>query len=132
MKLDKKLKKLIDNIVKGSLTLKGEIKSDAVKNFTKSLSKLPRSAAIPALTQYSKKLKNHKRFHILEIESADNLDELTTKKIINAFKADYHITDVKTKLNSKLLGGIRVKLGDSVFEDTVWNKIEQLKEEITR
>jgi F0F1-type ATP synthase delta subunit len=131
MKIDKKLQKLIDGMVKSSLTIRGDIDNPKVKRFISSLSKLPKQNAIFALTDYSKKLKRAVDKVTLEIESATKLSILEQKRIVNAFKADYHIHIVKVKINKKLIGGIRVKIGDRVFEDSIISKINQVKESIT-
>lgn len=130
MKMDKKLQKLIDILVKNSLSKTGFVENQKVRRFTTTLSKLPRQNAIFALTDYSKKLKRQIATTTLEVESATKLNPIQIKRITNAFKADYLVSDVKVKITPKLLGGLRIKISDKVFEDSVVSKIAQVKEAI--
>lgn len=130
MKIDKKLQKLIDMMVKNSLSRLGKVEGSRVKKFASSLSKLPRQNAIFALSDFSKKLKRQVDKTTLEIESATLLSPVQVKRIVNAFKADYHIHKVHVKVNQRLIGGAKIKIGDRIFEDSVISKIAQVKEAI--
>ncbi len=50
--------------------------------------------------------------------------------IAERFQTEHQITTIETKLNPSLLGGLKVTIGDVVYDSSVENKIEQLSESI--
>jgi|SRR3989344_714073 len=127
MKIDKRLQKLIDTLVKQSFDKTGKVLSGKVKRYSETLSSLNKPTAIMALSEFSKSLKNEQNKHTLSIEGASKLNPKQINRIKNALRADYKISEVKVAVNPNLLGGTRIKIGDVVIEDSVVNKIEQLK-----
>lgn len=130
MKTDKKLQKLIDTMVKQSFDKTGKILNPKVDRYTKILSLLSISSAVVALSDYSKKLKRESSKHTLLIESVIRMSPKQINAVKNALKAEYKINEVRIVINKNLLGGTRIKIGDIVIEDSVVNKIEQMKEAI--
>lgn len=65
--------------------------------------------------------------HTACIESAIALDEASNKAIIEALqKRDFQV-EVITVTNSSLIGGTRIRLGSDVWDGTVLNRLQQLK-----
>ncbi|MCL5783856.1 MAG: F0F1 ATP synthase subunit delta [Patescibacteria group bacterium] len=130
MKIDKKLVKTIDKLVKISFDGRGELIEDNVKKSTKSLQILPLSEAIEALNRYMEGIKREIKKGTLEIETATSLSQGQIKEIVEKMRSQYRVLQVKTLLNDSLLGGTRVKIGDVVFDDSVDRKMLQLREVI--
>lgn len=109
--------------------VRGQISSDKVRYFTNEFKKLPSQKAIFCLTEYKKGLQRIQQSQTLTVESSVPLSKTQVKKITDSFKKEL-ITEVETRLNSSLLGGVRVTIGDSVFDDSIESKIEQIGEAI--
>lgn len=125
--VSKKLKDTIGKLVNLSFNSKGEIKESTVQNIVTSLKKLPANDAIQSLILYQKGLKREIGKTTLEISSPVKLSQAEIKKISSAAPKNFNITNVKTVLDSSLLGGLRIKIGDVVFDDSVLAKIETVK-----
>lgn len=126
--INKRLRNSVEKLVIRSFTAKGEIKTKAVAETIKVIKKLPGIDAISALILYQKGLKRELSKTILEITSPIKLTSSDTKKIASIAQKSYQVTEVKTVLDPSLLGGLRIKIGDVVFDDSVNNKIGQMKE----
>lgn len=127
MKLDKKLKKTINKLVILSFDNKGGLKEEKVQIFSKSLKSLVGPKAIVGLSEYVKGLKREMKKTTLEIESNLLLSQTEVDKVTNRVRSKYILSGVATLLNTSLLGGLKFKIGDMVFDDSVQNKIEQVK-----
>ncbi len=130
MKKSKQLLSLINQAVRSSF-INDRLNEAKVFNFIKTFKTLPKSDSIFALNEFSKGIKRELNKHTLEIESATELTSMQVREITNALKADYKINEVKAVINIELLGGIKIRVGDHVFDDSVISRIEQLKEEIS-
>lgn len=125
--INKRLKNIVEKLVINSFTPKGEVKESLVIENTKLLKKLPFGQAIAALTLYQKGLKREILKTTLEIISSTALSPSQKKQIMKISKKTFNINKVLTKIDPLLLGGLRIKVGDMVFDDSVQNKIGQLK-----
>lgn len=129
MKKSKQLLSLIDQVVRSSF-INERLNEPKVFNFIKIFKTLPKADAIFALLEYSKRIKRELNRTTLEIESAIPLSPQQVKEITTALKADFKINQVKFITNLSLLGGIKIRIGDQIFDDSIINRIEQLKEGI--
>jgi len=127
MKKNKKLQEKIDKLVIGSFASDGSIKEDKVKRAVGVFKILPRQEAIFALSWYLKMIKVQIQKNTLEIESAVSLSTDQVKQISGQVKKDYPHYFVETKINPSLLGGLRVKMNDCVFDNSVRRKIGMVK-----
>lgn len=67
----------------------------------------------------------------LIIESVDKLHPRYIKSLTNYFERSYKTSlDVRTQLNKALLGGLRISLGDTQWDFSVSEKINQIKETV--
>lgn len=128
--INKRIRNLVEKLVIGSFSPKGELKTKEITETIKILKKLPNTDVISALTLYQKGLKREISKTTLEITSPTKLTLTETNKITSEAKKSYQITNVKTVLDSSLLGGLRIKIGDVVFDDSVKHKIGQMREAI--
>jgi F-type H+-transporting ATPase subunit delta len=83
-------------------------------------------------------LENYKRLIRLEvekrharIESAAPLSSETNSRILNNLKKKYGTTlTTEFVVNPQLLGGMRVRIGSDVWDGTVRNRLERLKQQL--
>ncbi len=130
--IKKSVTRIVDRLMKTTFKSDGYLNLTVVEKNTNTLKMLPISVSIYALTEYLSRIKAEQSKTILEIESAVTVPPADLKKIVGALKTDYKISAVKTTLNPILLGGLKIKIGDNVFDDSVGRKILQLGEEISQ
>lgn len=104
----------------------GKLDDKKVETFTKEFSKLPKTEAIPFLTEYYKGIKRELDKQTLVIESAITLPADKVKKIETIVKKEHPVSKVETTVNPGLLGGIKIKIADEVFEGSLLRQIEEL------
>lgn len=105
------------------------LESQVVKSI-KTLKGLPKIDAILALSEYVKCLKRIEREHTMYIETVVHLTVAQIKKAKKIVERRVKITRVTTSINPDILGGFKLKVGDEVWDETIKNKIEQIKEAI--
>jgi len=66
------------------------------------------------------------------IESARELSAGDIKKVLSAIGADHESTDVETKLDADLIGGVKIRKHDGTIDATVKGKLAKLKEALIR
>ncbi len=129
MKKNKDLQKLVKKLVKLSFA-DGKILESRVVNSLKLLKSLPRSKSIFALSEYLKYLKQLQKQYTLHIESASKLSQNNINQAKKAIGKRSKITKVVVDVNPELLGGVRFKLGDKIWGDTILDRLEQVREAI--
>ncbi|MBI4037145.1 F0F1 ATP synthase subunit delta [Candidatus Daviesbacteria bacterium] len=127
MKINKQLRKTVDKLVEESFAPSGQVVEKKVRLYIKALKNLPLPKAIATLTFYKTGLKRDLQKSILEIETSTPLSKVQINQITKSFKNYHTVSSVQTTLNKQLLGGLKVRLGDMVFDDTIDQKIKQLK-----
>lgn len=125
MKINKRLQKNVNTAVKLSFR-NGIIEKNAVSKYIKAFKSLPLNEAISSLSLYLKGLKLEAQKKTLEIESATPLSPTQVKQILNTLKKDFQISETKTLVNPQILGGVRVKIADQVFDSSIKDKIKQI------
>ena len=118
---------MVEKLIRFSFNQKGQVLEPNIKDCIKSLKTLPSSQAISALSLYYKGIKRELAKTTLEIDSPVVLSSLEQKQVAKIVGTKYSINDIKVNLDSSLFGGLRIKIGDVVFDDTVRSKIGQLK-----
>ena len=120
---------LVKKALKNSLS-QGKLVDGQLKITTQQFLDLPKGQAIYALSRYLKLLKAQVRQQVLEIETASTLNSREVADIAAAFEDHYQINEIKVTQNSSLVAGIRIKIGDDIFEDTVDSRVKQVKQAI--
>lgn len=126
---DKKLKNLVKKFFK-ECQINEKLSDVKVLKFSQALRELPKLQAIQATTFLLEELRTYETKTTLTVEAATPLSVAEMKKIENVFKAAYHIQHTSYQYSPSLLGGVRVKIGDILFDNSVWNKLEQVKKVI--
>lgn len=129
MKKIKQLQKLAKQLVDISFSNGKMIDSKVVKSL-KLLKSLPRSESIPVLTEYLKGLRRLQKQYTLYIESPIKLSRKDISKIKKSVAKRVKITNMAVNINPDLIAGIRLKIGDEIWEDSVMDRIRQVKEAI--
>lgn len=130
MKSNKQLSKVIDSLMKTAFKSDGNLDQKQVETQVKALKTLPVPDCIIVLSEYLRRIKFELNKTTLEIETSIPLSQSQTKQITDAVKVDHQISAIKSTINPSLLGGVRVKIGDVVYDDSVARRILQLGEEI--
>lgn len=62
------------------------------------------------------------------VESAVELDEASRSKVLAELSAKYGADlDIEYKINAELIGGMRIKVGDDVFDGSVQGRLNRLE-----
>lgn len=130
MNSKKKLIKLIENCVDKSF-VNGKIDLKKVNMFVKQFKALPKSQIIFALTQYLKGLKRVINNHTLVIESSIPLSKKELDQITSIFKKQHKIFQTNASINHKILGGIKIMIGDTIYDNSLSRKIKEVGVAIT-
>lgn len=127
MKRQKRLERLVDKAILASFSENRLIGSQVVK-FVAGFKKLPLSEALYSLSYYLKGLKRELNKRTVLIETATPLSLGEAQKI--ATKFGYKDTPVQTRINPEVLGGLRVIVGDHIYDYSIKGKVNQVKEAI--
>ena len=130
MKINKEIRRLSREMLRASFT-DGQLDRGKISSLVQSLvAKKPR--------HYLDILENYKRLIRLEaekrharIESAAELTSETRSRILKNLKKKYN-KDLTTEfvVDPQLLGGMRVRIGSDVWDGTVRNRLERLKQQL--
>lgn len=123
------LKKLVTKLAAQSFT-KDRIDTSKVKKILAVLKKMPKGESVTALNLYLKLIKYELDKHRLIIESPFPLAKKQIDTIIKASGGSGKVFETEVVINEKLLGGVRFKLGDEMFEDSLEDRIFQVKKVI--
>lgn len=129
MKRDKRLLNLVHKAIEASFE-HGRINEKKVKEFLKTLKLLPRYFAIFALSEYLKGIKRELAKTTLEVEAAIPLTKAQLLKVTQSLSSTYYILQTTYALNLSLLGGVKIKIGDTVYDGSLKERIGEVKEAI--
>lgn len=131
MKGKRFLLSLVEKAIRDSF-IEGKLNEKTVAAFVKEFRNYPRSQALFMLTNYLKRIKQILNQTTLTIFSSIPLEDNQEKKILETFKEKYSVNSVKTEIDPGLLAGLKVKIGDDLFNTSVSRKIEELREAIAQ
>lgn len=127
----KQLQKTVNQLVDISFK-DGKVLEAQVIRSIRVLKSLPRSQAIAALSEYVKELKRKEREHTLYIETTIPLSPAQINRIKRVIEKKVVITKILVNINSDILGGFKLRVGDEIWDESVAGKIQQVKEAIGR
>lgn len=125
----KRFKKLINDLVKMSFK-DGVIIESWVIRVIKALKSLPKYQGIETLTEYVKQLKRLERKHAMHIETVIPLNKVQLETIKKNAEKKVKVTKIVTKINPSILGGFILKIGDEVWDASILDRVNQVKEVI--
>jgi F-type H+-transporting ATPase subunit delta len=130
MKINKEIRRLSREMLRASFT-DGQLDPGRIKSLVDSLiEKKPR--------HYIDVLKNYRRLLRLEvekrrarIETASEVDPVTSSELVTNLRKKYG-SDLTTEfvVNPELLGGMRIHVGNDVWDGTVRNRLERLQQQL--
>jgi F-type H+-transporting ATPase subunit delta len=130
MKLSKEARKAAKSLFLGSFT-DGKLDEDKVRSVVKQVAERKPRQYLEILEGYHRhvRLEMAKR-HAL-IESAKDLERGTRDQLRRALKAKYG-NDLTTEFRvaPELVGGLRIKIGSDVWDNTIQNRIARLESEL--
>lgn len=121
----RKLKKIAAKSVKATFK-SGKVNKITAEEVIKILKTLPRAQAIYAISKFLKGLKRRGGETIATIESAVPLSKKQLSSIIKKLSQEFVITEVQNKVNPELLGGVKVKIGDTILDYSIQGKVSQI------
>jgi len=130
MKINKAIRRLSREMLRASFT-DGQLDPGRIKSLVDSLiEKKPR--------HYVNVLKNYRRLLRLEVEkrrarveTASEVDPVVSSELVTNLRKKYG-TDLTTEfvVNPELLGGMRIRVGNDVWDGTVRNRLERLQQQL--
>jgi len=127
MKSIKSLKK--QAIKAAELSFKsGKLDEVVAKKFIKSFKALPLNESVMSLTYFLQAVRREIGKTTLTIESIVKIPKSEIQSLETGFKRQFQILETREELNSSLLGGIKVRIGDIIFDDSLKSRIGQVKE----
>ncbi len=137
MKINKALSKTIGMLVEASFK-DGKMIEEKVTKSIKVLKSQPRIQAIASLSEYLKQLKRKERQYTMFIETVFPLSDIQLKKMKKIVEKktmpdgrQAKITKIITSLNPEILGGFKLRVGDEIWDETFFGKVNQVKEAIS-
>lgn len=127
--MKKHFKKLINNLVDLSFKDGVTIEHQVIKAI-KALKSLPKYQAIETLTEYVKRLKRLEGRHTMRVESVISLNKVQLQTIKKNVEKKVKVTKIVTQANPAILGGFILKIGDEVWDASILDRINQVKEAI--
>lgn len=125
MKNKKQLKKLVRRMTHESVK-DGVLQEKKVLTFIKEIKKLHLAKALYLLNEYKKALGLEISKHTLVVESAMKLSNKQLSNIKGELKNMGKIVKTENKINPDLIGGLKIKVGDLIFDDSIKSKITQI------
>lgn len=130
MKNRKQIKTLVDKAIKASFKDGRLIEIRAI-NLVKLFKAQPRMEAIKLLSEFLRRIKIEMNSTTLVVESIIPLSKKQKDIIKEKFSSKFTITDSQFKINPQILGGLKIRVGDHIYDDSIQARIYQVKEAIT-
>jgi len=130
MKINKEIRQLSKGMLRASFT-DGRLDRGKIASLVQSLiTKRPRHF-IDIIQNYKRLLRLEIEKRHAKIESATQLAPPAAANIVERLKKKYG-TDLTTEfiVDPTLLGGVRVRVGSDVWDGTLRNRLERLKQEL--
>ena len=105
----------------------GKLDEVIAKKFIKSFKTLPVNESVLSLNYFLKALRSELSKTTLTVESVISIPKSEIKDLETSFGRQYKILETREELNPRLYGGIKVRIGDIVFDGSVKERIEQVK-----
>ncbi|MBI2011528.1 F0F1 ATP synthase subunit delta [Candidatus Daviesbacteria bacterium] len=125
IKKNKRLLNLVRKAVDASFK-DGKLQEKKAKDLIVDFKKLDKAQAIFALKEYLRGLKRMVNKNTLIVESAISLSSPDLSKIKKEISKDFKVSQTKQVINLTILGGIKVKLGDVILDNSLISKIKEV------
>lgn len=125
----KHLNKIIDKAVDASFK-NNKLDNFVVKRLVKDFKDMHLTESIYTLSRYVKGLKRILAQQTMMIESVIPVSATQVSKIKNKISRLFMVTDTQVTINPYILGGLKIRVGDTVLDYSVRNKLNQVTETI--
>lgn len=125
----KQLNKIVDKALEASFKNR-RMDEKIVRRLVKDFKGMHLEESIYTLSKYAKGLKKILAQHTMVIESVIPVSATQVNKIKNKISRLFTVTDTQVTINPNILGGLRIKVGDTVLDYSVRNKLNQVTEAI--
>jgi len=130
MKLSKEARKAAKSLFNGSFS-EGKLDEAKVRIVIKEISEKKPRHFLQILEGYQRYIRLELSRHHATVESASELDRGTRDKLRRALKAKYGDSlTTEFKVAAELIGGLRIKIGSDVWDNSVQNRIARLEDEL--
>ncbi len=127
MKTDKNIQKLAEDIV-GKSKVNGTLDETILTKLTSVLKNSDEPVALQILAEIEKVLVRQEKQNTVLIESAFELQNEQLEDIKKYFeKREGRNLNIEFSINKKLMSGIKIQLGDFVWENSIVSKLDDLK-----
>jgi F-type H+-transporting ATPase subunit delta len=130
MKINKEIRRLSREMVRASFT-DGQLDAGRISSLVDSIvAKKPRHY-IDVLKNYRRLLRLELEKRLAKIETAIEVDSTTSSELVTNLKKKYG-SDLTAEfvVNPQLLGGMRIRVGNDVWDGSVRHRLERLEREL--
>ena len=130
MKINKEIRRLSRELLRASFT-DGQLDQGKIASVLQSLIEKKPRHYIAVLENYKRLLRLEVEKRHARIESASELTPEVSSGIVSNLRRKYG-QEVTTEflVNPELLGGLRIRVGSDVWDGTVRNRLERLKQNL--
>jgi F-type H+-transporting ATPase subunit delta len=130
MKINKEIRQLSKQLLRTSFT-DGQLDREKIASLVQSLIEKKPRHHIDILENYKRLIRLEVEKRHARIESASELSSETSARILKNLKKKYG-KDLTTEfvVNPTLLGGMRIRIGSDVWDGSVRNRLERLKQQL--
>ena len=129
MSKNNRLEKIIYKLVKVSL-LNGRLNQKKVNQVISTLKTLSKGTAISGLNLYLGLLKRELDKHRLIIDSPVSLNKDQIDRISKIVNKRTPVFETEVNIKPELFAGFKIQIGDLVYEDSIADRISQIKRTI--
>ena len=130
MKINKVIRRLSREMLRASF-IDGQLDAGRIASLVGSLVERKPRHYIEVLKDYRRLLRLELEKRRARVETASELDSSVSSELVNNLKKKYG-SDLTTEfvVNRELLGGMRVRVGNDVWDGTVRNRLERLQQQL--
>jgi len=130
MKINKVIRRLSREMLRASF-IDGQLDAGRIASLVGSLVERKPRHYIEVLKDYRRLLRLELEKSRARVETASELDSSVSSELVNNLKKKYG-SDLTTEfvVNRELLGGMRIRVGNDVWDGTVRNRLERLQQEL--
>ncbi|PYJ26767.1 MAG: H(+)-transporting ATPase [Verrucomicrobia bacterium] len=130
MKINKEIRKLSREMLRASFT-DGQLDPGRIASLVDSLIARRRRNYVDILKNYRRLLRLELDKRRARIETASDVESTISSELVANLKRKYG-GDLTTEfvVNPQLLGGLRIRVGNDVWDGTVRNRLERLQQEL--
>jgi len=130
MKINKVIRRLSREMLRASF-IDGQLDAGRIASLVGSLVERKPRHYIEVLKDYRRLLRLELEKRRARVETASELDSSVSSELVNNLKKKYG-SDLTTEfvVNPELLGGMRIRVGNDVWDGTVRNRLERLQQQL--